>query len=138
MSLSTDGLFVYISTQAGSSAAYQRYWGEWIRANYPQWAFIDLDNQSDSLFLSHVQRAMEEQRRTLILVDTKSSDKITSLGSIFTFLQRAAREKSEQIFLILQGEQLVVEKLGKAFHRFYQTSSQKETEKQIRQILEVN
>ncbi|MEM9674452.1 MAG: hypothetical protein AAF992_17800 [Bacteroidota bacterium] len=131
------GLFVYVAVRNDHTGIYQSSWEQWLRQHFPSWAFVDLDNQSDPSFISYVQQAVNEHTRIIVMIELKTNSN-APLGSAFTLLQRLAREQSDQTILLLQGEHPVLEKMGKAFRLFYQTTSRGETEQQLTQILEVD
>lgn len=131
------GLFIYVAVHGDNTGIFQSPWEQWLRQHFPSWAFIDLDNQSDPTFLSYIQQAIKEHDRTIVMIDVKANTD-TPLGSAFTLLQRLVREESDRTVFVLQGKQMVLEKMGKAFRHFYQTVSQEETEQRLIQILGVD
>jgi len=131
------GLFVYIAVRDDNTGIYQSPWEQWLRQHFPVWAFIDLDNQSDPSFLSYVQQAVKEHDRTIVLIELRTSLD-TPLGSAFTFLQRLAREAGDQTAFLLQGKHPMLEKMGKAFRHFHQSTSEEKTEQQLMRILGID
>nr|WKN39060.1 hypothetical protein K4G66_10160 [Tunicatimonas sp. TK19036] len=129
------GLIVLVSIGREETQHFVPAWTPWLQHHFPQWAMIDIDNRSDPMFLSYVQKAMTEHKHTLFLIDIKTSEEEGSLGGVFSLLQQVVRDRANQPSVILHGKHGTIEKMGRAFQEFYQALSEEETKKTLNLVL---
>lgn len=131
----TKGLIVLVTIRKEAITYFVPAWTTWLQQYFPQWAVINIDNQSDPTFLSYVQKAMAEHKHSLLLLDAEEGDEEASLGGAFSLLQQVVRDRPSQTSVILHGNHGMIKKMGRAFQEFYQTLSKEETEKALRLVL---
>ena len=105
-------LFVYVELNEVHQISFHKEQLEWVKKNLTGVHTIDFDNSSEGLIVEKTIEAVKEADKILILLEQKNTS--SEPGPVLKFLNNLIRQKNKTINLIFLGENLLLERMGKA------------------------
>jgi hypothetical protein len=111
---------IYITVAEEALFSYQLPLLVWVKQQPYKIVCYDFDNHSEALVANYAIQLLEQADKILIVIDCKEATISQQRGNIIKLLNKAVRQKDKGVKLVLNGNDPIFEKMGKALGKnFY-------------------
>jgi hypothetical protein len=108
-----SSLFIYIEINEAQKISYFKEQIDWVKNNFPQIQIIEFDNFSEGFIVDIAIDLIKKSANIFVLMEVKNN--ASEPGLITRFLNSLKRLKEKNIRLIFNGNNLILERMIKAF-----------------------